>query len=47
VISRVPILIGSGIPLFGDLPRDVRLRHVGTRSFAGGLVQSEYEVMNA
>jgi len=47
VISRVPILIGSGIPLFGSLPRDVRLRHVGTRSYAGGLVQSEYEVMNA
>jgi dihydrofolate reductase len=44
VITRVPILIGSGIPLFGALPRDVRLRHVGTRAYAGGLVQSEYEV---
>lgn len=44
VVSRVPVLIGSGIPLFGALPHDVRLRHVATRSFAGGLVQSEYEV---
>lgn len=45
VITRVPILIGDGIPLFGALPRDVRLRHVGTRAYAGGLVQSEYEVL--
>ena len=44
VISRVPILIGSGIPLFGSLLRDVPLRHVATKAFAGGLVQSEYEV---
>jgi dihydrofolate reductase len=44
VITRVPVLIGEGIPLFGSLPRDVRLRHVGTRSYPSGLVQSEYEV---
>jgi dihydrofolate reductase len=44
VISRVPVLIGSGIPLFGTLQRDVPLRHVATRTFRGGLVQSEYEV---
>jgi dihydrofolate reductase len=44
VITRVPVLIGEGIPLFGALPRDVRLRHVATRHFPSGLVQSEYEV---
>jgi dihydrofolate reductase len=43
VITRVPVLIGEGIPLFGPLPRDVSLRHVATRCFRGGLVQSEYE----
>lgn len=47
VISRVPVLIGSGIPLFGSLPRDVSLRHVGTKTFRGGLVQSEYQVGTA
>lgn len=47
VITRVPVLIGSGIPLFGPLPREVRLRHVATRTFRGGLVQSEYEVSTA
>jgi dihydrofolate reductase len=44
VITRVPVLIGEGIPLFGSLPHDVRLRHIATRSFTSGLVQSEYEV---
>jgi len=44
VITRVPVLIGAGIPLFGSLPTDIRLRHVATRSYPSGLVQSEYEV---
>jgi dihydrofolate reductase len=44
VVTRVPVLIGEGIPLFGALERDVLLTHVGTRQYAGGLVQSEYVV---
>ena len=44
VITRVPVLIGAGIPLFGPAPRDIILRLVATRSYDGGLVQSEYEV---
>jgi dihydrofolate reductase len=44
VITRVPVLIGAGIPLFGPLPRDISLRHVATCSYNGGLVQSEYEI---
>jgi dihydrofolate reductase len=44
IVTRVPVLIGQGIPLFGSLARDVRLRHVRTQSYASGLVQSEYEV---
>ncbi len=47
VITRVPVLIGEGIPLFGSLPHDIRLRHVRTRSYPSGLVQSEYEVVAA
>jgi hypothetical protein len=34
----------AGIPLFDPLPRDICLRHVATRSYNGGLVQSEYEI---
>lgn len=42
IITRVPVLIGSGIPLFGPLPHDIALTHVATRQFKSGLVQSEY-----
>jgi dihydrofolate reductase len=45
IITRVPVLIGEGIPLFGSLPGDVRLRHVATQHYASGLVKSEYEVL--
>lgn len=44
VITRVPVLIGAGVPLFGPLPGDIQLRHVATRSLPAGLVQSEYEI---
>jgi dihydrofolate reductase len=44
IITRVPVLIGAGIPLFGALDRDIALRHVATRQYASGLVQSEYVV---
>ena len=47
VITRVPVLIGSGRPLFGVLDADVKLRHVATRSYPSGLVQSEYIVEGA
>jgi dihydrofolate reductase len=43
-ITRVPVLLGSGIPLFGALSRDVRVRHLGTKAYPSGLVTSEYEV---
>jgi dihydrofolate reductase len=45
IITRVPVLIGDGLPLFGPLPQDVQLRHVQTRQSAGGLVTSEYQVI--
>jgi dihydrofolate reductase len=46
-VTRVPVLIGQGIPLFGPLPADILLRHIKTRTYKGGLVQSEYEVGKA
>ena len=44
VITRVPVLIGRGVPLFGPLDADVGLRHVATRVLPGGAVQSEYTI---
>ena len=45
-ITRVPVLIGQGIPLFGALPHDIRLRHIATQHYASGFVKTEYEVLN-
>jgi dihydrofolate reductase len=44
-VTQVPVLIGTGIPLFGAVPRDIALRHVKTQTYRGGLVKSEYEVV--
>lgn len=45
VVTRVPVLIGAGIPLFGPLQNDIILRHIRTQQYASGLVQSEYAVV--
>lgn len=46
IITRIPVLIGAGIPLFGPLAHDIKLRHIETRQYSTGLVQSEYEILS-
>jgi dihydrofolate reductase len=46
VLTRVPILLGDGIPLFGQLLKEVDLKHIATTSFPSGLVQSRYEFLS-
>ena len=43
-LTRIPVLLGAGIPLFGHLDRDIPLEHVETRAWEGGFVQSRYRV---
>lgn len=43
-ITRIPILIGRGIPLFGQLEQDIRLQHIDTKVYSNGFVQSEYKI---
>lgn len=44
IITRIPVLIGQGIPLFGPVNEDLKLQHIETRSFENGFVQSKYQV---
>ncbi|MDF1665328.1 MAG: dihydrofolate reductase family protein [Planctomycetota bacterium] len=44
IITRIPILLGEGIPLFGPLKWDLNLDHVDTKIYENGMVQSRYEV---
>ena len=43
-LTKIPVLIGSGRPLFGPLAGDLRLEHLSTRAFDFGFVQSKYRV---
>lgn len=42
IISRVPVLIGGGVPLFGPIENQTTFPHITTRSYPSGLIQSEY-----
>jgi dihydrofolate reductase len=42
IITRVPMVLGGGIPLFGALRASLPFRHDQTETFANGLVQSRY-----
>ena len=42
IISKAPMLIGSGIPLFGYLDRDLEFEHIRTDVCSNGLVRSYY-----
>ncbi len=44
IITRVPVVLGTGIPLFGPVAHDLRFAHVATHAYPSGLVQSEYVV---
>ncbi|MGK0289387.1 MAG: dihydrofolate reductase [bacterium] len=43
-ITRIPILLGSGIPLFANLNQDIHVEHLETCTFPTGFVQSTYQV---
>ncbi len=43
-IGVAPVLIGAGIPLFGDIPEDILLTHVGTSYDDSGMTSTRYLV---
>ena len=47
IITRIPVLLGQGIPLFSQLGRELELRHMGTHESDNGFVQSRYQVMQS
>jgi dihydrofolate reductase len=44
-ITRIPILLGDGLPLFGSIEHDIHLQHLETKAFANDFVQSKYHVI--
>ncbi len=43
-LAIVPILIGDGIRLFGDVDQDIDLKLAGTKAFPSGLVEMLYSI---
>lgn len=43
IITRVPVLLGDGIPLFAGPAQEIKLEHAGTEVLAGQLVRSHYK----
>ena len=44
IITKIPVLIGQGRSLFGNVKEDISLEHLKTISFPSGLVQSHYRL---
>ena len=44
-ITVIPIILGSGIPLFGQLEKEIQLKHIKTKTYDFGFVQSTYKVL--
>ena len=42
IISRVPVLLGGGTPLFGILPGHLEFEHLETEVLLGAVVKSHY-----
>ena len=45
-ITVIPVLLGSGIPLFGSLKSDVKLSCIDTKRYEFGFVQIKYRIEN-
>ena len=43
-ITTIPVLLGEGLPLFGKTKEDIKLKHITTKSYPSGFVQSTYEI---
>ena len=44
-ITSIPILIGDGIPLFGELDQDILFQHIETKTYKSGFVQNKYRAV--
>ena len=46
-LSLMPIILGSGIKLFGDLPSPIKIKKESKKPHESGMVQLEYTIKNA
>ncbi|MBF0277366.1 MAG: dihydrofolate reductase [SAR324 cluster bacterium] len=44
-ITVIPVIIGKGLSLFGGLKRDVSLKHISSKIYDFGFIQSSFQVI--
>ena len=44
-ITTIPILLGEGKPLFSKLDKDIHLKHIFTKAYDFGFVQTKYVIL--
>lgn len=44
-LTLIPVLIGKGIRLFGDIEQDIDLKLLSSQSYGSGLVMNRYKVV--
>jgi len=42
-LTTIPILLGGGSPLFGDLPNELEFELMGTKTFLNQIIQRHYK----
>lgn len=43
VLTTIPILLGGGSSLFGELPNELRFELIGTKTFLNQIIQNHYK----
>jgi dihydrofolate reductase len=44
IITTIPVLLGAGLPLFGPLNKDIKLKHLSTKTYPFGFIQNRYSI---
>tara|TARA_R110000868_G_scaffold383578_7_gene650649 strand:+ start:270 stop:824 length:555 start_codon:yes stop_codon:yes gene_type:complete len=47
IITQIPILLGDGIPLFGNLKSEIKLKLISSQGYKNGFVKSSYEILKS
>ncbi len=45
IITRISVLLGSGISLFGELHNDIKLQVISSESYSNSMIQTHYKVL--
>jgi hypothetical protein len=45
IVSIIPVILGSGIPLFSGIKKEISLQTLSSQTYPSGLIQLRYEIV--